>query len=97
MDFINSLAKSTKGHDAGTIYIILECKNQKAYLYNGKTKPLSKPKLKNIKHVELLDDTELIKASKEYSDARQKISAPSNMKDEDIRRVIKLYKKSQEI
>lgn len=49
-----SFCKSKAGHDEGTVYIVVDCdKNIK--VADGKFKCLENPKIKNPKHLELID------------------------------------------
>ena len=47
-------AKSMSGHDRNQYYLIQKKDEEFAYLVNGVTKPLSKPKKKNLKHVQII-------------------------------------------
>ena len=46
-----SVVKSLLGHDVGELYVVLRAEGKFVYLVNGKNKPLTSPKKKNIKHV----------------------------------------------
>ena len=46
-----SVVISTAGHDKGNFYIVLERDGAFAFVCDGKTKRLLKPKRKNIKHL----------------------------------------------
>ena len=49
-----SVVKSVAGHDKDKLYCVLSSENGFAFLVNGKTKKMSNPKRKNIKHLEVL-------------------------------------------
>ncbi len=51
---IGMLAKSKAGHDKNHIYVICEVDQTYVYLVDGKTKSLTKPKKKKIKHVQII-------------------------------------------
>lgn len=50
-----AFAKSKTGHDCNQIYVIISCNDEYAYLVNGRTKPLDKPKKKKLKHIQFID------------------------------------------
>lgn len=47
-------ARSLSGHDKDQIYLILEKEERGAYLVNGRTHTLDKPKRKNKKHYQII-------------------------------------------
>lgn len=47
-------AKSLSGHDKNQYYLVLKKDDEFVYLVNGKTKPLEKPKKKNLKHIQII-------------------------------------------
>lgn len=49
-------ARSLSGHDKNQVYLILEEDERAAYLVNGKTHTLEKPKKKNKKHYQIIKD-----------------------------------------
>ena len=49
-----SICRSLAGHDKGTYYIIVETGNV-IKVSDGKYRPLSNPKVKNLKHLEIVD------------------------------------------
>ena len=57
-----SVVRSVAGHDKGDIYCVLLCENGFALLVNGKTKKLTNPKRKSVKHLEVLPGTQLCDA-----------------------------------
>ncbi len=70
---VGYLARSTAGHDKGTLYIIIEETEQSVLVADGRLKTLEKPKRKNKKHIQLIkinnpiDSNETIKQSiKDY-------------------------------
>ncbi|NLW64744.1 MAG: hypothetical protein GXY26_00710 [Clostridiales bacterium] len=42
---------STAGHDRGTVYLLLESDGRTAVLVDGRTRKLTNPKRKNLKHI----------------------------------------------
>lgn len=48
-------AISTAGHDAGKVYIIVGTKNDTVFLADGIKRTVGKPKMKNRKHIKLID------------------------------------------
>lgn len=47
-------AKSMSGHDRNQYYLIIKKDEEFVYLVNGTTKPLTKPKKKNRKHIQII-------------------------------------------
>ena len=47
-------AKSMSGHDRNQYYLIIKKDDEFVYLVNGTTKPLTKPKKKNRKHIQII-------------------------------------------
>lgn len=47
-------ARSLAGHDKNQVYLILEKDERAAYLTNGKTHTLKKPKKKNHRHYQII-------------------------------------------
>ena len=54
-----SICRSLAGHDKGIYYIIVETGNV-IKVSDGKYRPLSNPKVKNLKHLEIVDYEEMI-------------------------------------
>ena len=48
---IGRLAISKAGHDKGTVYIITNEDADNYYLWEGKQKPVERPKKKNKRHI----------------------------------------------
>lgn len=69
-------AKSLSGHDKNQIYVIAKKEGRFAYLVNGSTHPIDKPKKKNEKHYQII---------KEHGQDLEQFN------DEGIRRIIKNY------
>ncbi|MBP3339427.1 MAG: KOW domain-containing RNA-binding protein [Lachnospiraceae bacterium] len=78
-----SFCKSLAGHDKDCIYIIIKEEKNYVYVVDGKYKTLESPKRKNKKHIEWISS--IYNVSDIGSD---------NLRNEDIRKAIKLYKKN---
>lgn len=81
------VVKSTAGRDQGSIYLVSEIVDENyVLLIDGKTKPISKPKRKKIKHLESLGavETQLIT---DFSDK-------SKTNDGVIKKILKKYEKT---
>ncbi|MCQ2524725.1 MAG: KOW domain-containing RNA-binding protein [Lachnospiraceae bacterium] len=72
---------SKQGHDKGTLYIILEAKENKFLVTDARLHPVAKPKLKNAKHIQLTN---------------MKLPSGTDLTDDNIRCQIRKYKKSKE-
>ncbi len=76
---------SKAGHDKGEIFVILKSDSEYVYLMDGKYRTLEKPKKKKIKHVQGVHYIDL--------NLSEKNANRETIIDEDVKRVIKLYKK----
>ena len=47
------IVKSVKGHDKGDLLMIADFDEKRVLLCDGKQRKLNKPKVKNLKHIEL--------------------------------------------
>ncbi len=78
---VGYMARSVAGHDKGTLYIIIEERDQYLLVADGKLKTLEKPKKKNPKHLQLIriknptNSNEAIKRS--IKDYRRKLDVES--------------------
>lgn len=75
------LARSKAGHDFEKVYVIVDADQTYVYLADGNLRPLDKPKKKKKKHVQIICREYDIK---EADDAK-------------IRRILKEWKKEEEI
>ncbi len=50
---VGAVALSMSGHDAGIYCIITECVGEYAYIADGRTRRVQKPKKKKLKHLRL--------------------------------------------
>ena len=71
-------ARSKAGHDKGSLYLIVQVEPEYVYLVDGRQRPLSKPKKKRWKHIQI------IKQMPEHWNPDQK-------NDDDIKRAINRY------
>ena len=79
------LAISRSGHDKDNVYVIVKEEDNMVYLADGSLKPLEKPKKKNRKHIQVIK-----KLPKEITE----VFTQENFRNEEIKRAIKLYRKS---
>lgn len=86
---IGMLAYSKAGHDKQTVYMIIKEDAETVILCDGRLKPLSHPKKKNKKHIQL------IKKSVD-ADIKERLLNGSPVRDEEIKRVIKVFSKGKE-
>lgn len=80
---VGYLVKSLAGHDKERIYVIIKEQGEYVYLADGKYRTLSKLKRKNKKHVQLI----------RYQDESltRKLNNQEQIRDEEIKRLIKQY------
>lgn len=48
---VGMIVKSVSGHDSGSWYVVTDCGNDAVYIADGRRRKVSKPKLKNPKHL----------------------------------------------
>ena len=85
---IGNLAVSLAGHDKGQIYIIIREDGEYVYLCDGRLKTTEQPKRKNRKHIQIIKrgvDQELA----------ARLAKGESVRDEEIKRMIKLYESKQ--
>lgn len=75
------LAWSRAGHDCGQLYMILDVQGEYVFLTDGRLRPLEKPKKKKKKHVQVI---------RQIPEELEQLGI-SNVKDEDIRRIIRRF------
>lgn len=49
-------ARSKSGHDKDEIYVVIAAGESEVYLSDGRLKPVEKPKKKNIKHIQPINN-----------------------------------------
>lgn len=86
---IGWMAASLAGHDKKKIYIIIEETEDAVMLADGECRPLSKPKCKKKKHIQVIKKVMDLNLADNLREGRP-------CRDEEIKRAIKLYKQSQE-
>ncbi len=79
---------SKAGHDKGAVYVIIREEKEYVYVADGDARPLSHPKKKNWKHIQLI---------KKHQDAGlcEDLLAGAAVADERIKRAIKQYLRGQ--
>ena len=82
---IGMLAESKSGHDKGQIYLIIKEDEEYVYLSDGRLKPLDKLKKKNKKHIQII--------LRPRHNIIEKLQKGEELKNEEIKRAIKLFKK----
>lgn len=83
-------AASKAGHDRGNIYFIIEETEEYVLLADGRIRTTIHPKKKNKRHIQCI--------KKRCNEAlRQKLLAGEAIKDEEIKRAIKLYQMESDL
>ena len=85
MELKGRMAKSLAGNDKDSIYVIIEEKENYVYLSDGKYRLRDNPKKKKIKHIEILENID--------KDLFDKINNNIEVRNEEIKRSLKYYKK----
>ncbi len=80
---VGGFAVSTAGHDSGKCYVIFKLDHEYVYLVDGKIRTLNNMKKKKLKHIRMLEESDLTLIDK---------VANTTVKDEEIKRAIKLLK-----
>ncbi len=86
---IGWLASSLAGHDKSKIYIIIEETEDSVMLADGECRPLTKPKCKKKKHIQVIKKVMDTALAEDLQNGRE-------CRDEAVKRAIKLYKQSLE-
>lgn len=82
-DLAGCYARSTAGHDKGTVYIIINVEAEYIFLSDGRIKTVDHPKKKKRKHIQVIkqkDDT-----------IESRLKADQKIMNEDIKLAIKNY------
>lgn len=80
-------AISIAGHDAGSVYVILDSDADFVYLSDGRLKPINRPKKKKRGHLHYVN--------KKAEAVMTKLDAGLPVTNEDIKQSIKAYSKNQ--
>ena len=75
---------SKAGRDKGAPFIVLKCEGEYAYLTDGQSRPLNKPKKKKLKHIQPTNTT--------IEDIKHKIEHNLHIMDSDIVKALKSVK-----
>lgn len=73
------IVKSIRGHDKGNLLMIAGFDEKRVLLCDGKERRLSKPKSKNLRHIELTEftvDTETVNTDRKLRKTLNKIANP---------------------
>lgn len=81
------LAIATSGHDKGNIYVIIKEETDFVFLADGRLKPMEKLKKKNKRHIQIIK-----KLPEEITDI---LRPDKDFRNEEIKRAIKLYRRSE--
>ena len=82
---VGMFARSKSGHDKTKVYVIVAEEEDYVYLCDGRLKKIEHPKKKNKKHIQLIK-----KAADSISD---RLRNKEPVRDEEIKREIKLLSK----
>lgn len=80
---VGDLVFSLSGRDRGSVYLVIEADEKKATIVNGKTRKVNKPKIKNLKHLFKIAQSEL-------KDEAQKIALKKPFSNERLNKAIKI-------
>ncbi len=81
---IGQVVYSKSGRDKGGAFVVVGIEKDFIYIADGRTRPLSKPKKKNIKHIQRVNDIDF--------DIKRKIENKEYILDSDLRSSLKKYK-----
>lgn len=82
---VGNLVRSKAGHDKEELFFVIDIVGEYIYLVNGKTRTVSHPKKKKLKHIQCFNyqDENLVQMKEQGI----------LFKDEDIRRAMKNYRR----
>ncbi len=86
---IGMFATAKCGHDRNHLYVIIKETNDCVYLADGRLKLLANPKKKNRKHIQIIHQTV-------EDELRARLSDGEEVRDEEIKRAIRLFQKKQQ-
>lgn len=87
-DYRGCLAFSKAGHDKGKVYVIVGTEGDIAFLSDGRLKPVTSPKKKKLKHLQVVNKTyDYYLRQFDNSD----IKAGHSPTNEEVARAIKLF------
>ncbi|NLM83160.1 MAG: hypothetical protein GX189_00410 [Clostridiales bacterium] len=75
---VSDIVSPTHGHDSGTLLFIVRIEGGFAWLVDGKRRPISRPKRKNIRHIRLV--------ARGHGPTAEKIRKGEPVTDSEIRR-----------
>ncbi|MDE6686353.1 MAG: KOW domain-containing RNA-binding protein [Lachnospiraceae bacterium] len=90
---VGCLAVSKAGHDKDEIYLILKEEKDFVYLADGIGRTTSTPKKKNKKHIQIIKNG---LHGIPVEDVRRKLENGQSVMDEEIKYVLKQYKKENQ-
>lgn len=84
------LATVLKGHDKDSVYLIIEETKDYVFVVDGIYKTMEKPKKKNKKHIQIWKPK-----SEDLIGIQRKLNGNQPVRDEEIKRAIKLVMKNE--
>ncbi len=90
---VGCLAVSKAGHDKDEIYLILKEEKESVFIADGIGKTAASPKKKNKKHIQIIKN---VPDGIPIKDIGRKLESGQPVMDEEIKYVIKQYKKKNQ-
>ena len=87
---VGMLCTSKAGHDLGEVYVIVKEEQEYIYVADGRNKTIATPKRKNRKHIQIIKK----EINQELTEKLRKLEI---VRDEEIKRVITLYKEDRRL
>ena len=84
-----AMCTSLAGHDKGELFIIISQTGEYVSLVNGASRPLAKPKRKKKKHIQIIHDQDQTR--------RMELICEEKLTDEEIRKLIRCYKRESQV
>jgi len=84
-EIIGLYAESRAGHDKGKVYVIISSENDYAWIADGKSRTVEKPKKKNLKHISIY-------RNKTPIELREKLLSNKPVRNEDVKYVLERFK-----
>jgi len=91
-ELIGLYAESRAGHDKGKLYIIIGVENEYAWIADGKSRTIDKPKKKNLKHLCIYKNRSVGTLANTSGELREKLLSHKPIRNEDVKYVLERFK-----
>ena len=92
-NIIGLYAESRAGNDKGKIFIIVKVENEYAWIADGKSRSIEKPKRKNLKHLIIYKNRSAGTLTVTAGELREKLLDNKPIRNEDVKYVLERFKR----